>query len=312
MSRPMIVNKELYRTLPWNDPPIRPVLKWAGGKSQLLQEIRKHYPAELGRRIKKYAEPFVGGGAVLFDILSNYSLESVYISDMNRELIETYTIIRDDIDNLVNKLAKYQKEYLKLNEEDRKEYYNAKRCRFNTVKKWKKITTELGALFIFLNRTGYNGLYRVNTRGGFNAPKGSYKNPCILDEDNLRAVSQALSNVDIRRADYEESSSFIDDRTFVYFDPPYRPLTGTANFTAYTEFPFDDEAQKKLATYIHQLAGRGVKVLASNSDPKNVDKNDDFFDNLYKGLNIRRVKATRRISSKASTRGEITELLIYN
>jgi DNA adenine methylase len=295
-----------------NDKNLKPFLKWAGGKGQLVEEISKRYPSELGKSIKRYAEPFIGGGAVLFDILNKYELEEIYISDINAELIHTYLAVRDDVDDLVELLLKYQTEYLPLSEDDRKTYFLGKRERFNVLKDKDNPPTELAALFIFLNRTCFNGLYRVNSRGKYNVPMGRYKRPIICDEENLRRVSDALDGVKIVCGEYSESRSFIDDKTFVYFDPPYRPLSGTSNFTSYTKSSFNDENQKELAEYIKELSQQGALVMASNADPKNTDLDDNFFDDLYAGLNINRILASRMINSNAQKRGKISELLICN
>lgn len=297
-----------------SDSQVKPFLKWAGGKSQLLDEIRKVYPKELGKSIKKYAEPFVGGGAVLFDILSSYEMERVYISDTNSELINAYTVIRDNLPELIKILEEAQEEYLGLDITQRKRYYYAKRTEFNLLKEANDGANriERAALFIFLNKTCYNGLYRVNQRGLFNVPVGSYRAPKICDADNLRNISKALQKVEITCADYKYSSNFIDDNTFVYFDPPYRPISDTSNFTSYTEQPFDDKAQIELARFVFEMDRRGAKILISNSDPTNTDKNDDFFDRLYSSFNTQRVKASRMISCDGATRGKISELLITN
>ncbi len=293
---------------------LKPFVKWAGGKGQLLSNIRKTYPVELGRSMNKYAEPFVGGGAVLFDILASYELDEVYISDINAELINTYCIIRDNVDGLISELAKMQSEYVPADTEVRKEYYYEKRERFNFLKMSGNDSNnvELASLFIFLNKTCCNGLYRVNRKGLYNVPMGAYKNPCICDEDNLWAISKALQNVTVVCGDYRESKKFIDANTFVYFDPPYRPLTETASFTSYTEGCFDDNAQVALAKYVEHLDALGAKVIVSNSDPKNVDSEDNFFDVLYSAHKIYRLQATRMINSNSAARGRINELLIVN
>ena len=290
----------------------KPFVKWAGGKSQILNELRAKYPNELGRRINKYAEPFVGGGAVLFDVLNNYSLDEVYISDINRELVHTYESIRDNIDSIIEVLKNFEEEYLPSENETRKAIYYEKRDRFNELKLANDDSLELAALFIFLNRTCFNGLYRVNSKGGYNVPQGSYKNPCICDEENLRAVSIKLKNAKIVNGDYKMADDFIDDKTFCYFDPPYRPLTATASFTAYAKNGFDDNAQTELACFIDELSERGAAVVASNSDPKNTDEEDDFFDRLYARHEIFRIEASRAINSVGNGRGRIKELLIAN
>lgn len=292
---------------------VKPFLKWAGGKGQLLAEIEKYYPFEDGV-ITKYAEPFVGGGAVLFDILSKYDLEEVYISDINAELINSYRIIRDDIDELIAMLMVMQSEFVPMDKEHRKVYYMAKRERFNDLKVNgnETVNIEKAALMIFLNKTCFNGLFRVNKKGLFNVPMGAYKNPMICDEDNLRAVSDKLQKVKIICGDYRESADFIDENTFVYFDPPYRPITATASFTAYTENLFNDEEQIELARFVDEMHRKSAKIVISNSDPKNFNTEDDFFDNIYSSHRIKRVEATRMINCNSEARGKIKELLISN
>jgi len=292
---------------------IKPFLKWAGGKGQLLKEIEQYYPFSDGT-ITKYAEPFVGGGAVLFDILSKYDLEGIYISDINAELINTYRIIRDDIDALTQMLCVMQNDFIPLDTDNRKVYYMEKRERFNDLKVTgnKNINIEKAALMIFLNKTCFNGLYRVNKKGLFNVPIGAYKNPMIYDENNLRSVSEKLQKVTIVCGDYRESTEFIDKNTFVYFDPPYRPITDTANFTAYTETLFNDKEQIELAKFVDAMHRKGAKIVISNSDPKNSNAEDDFFDNIYSAHKIKRVEANRMINSNSEARGKIKELLISN
>lgn len=292
--------------------PAKPFIKWVGGKTQILNEIRTRYPKELGTSIKKYAEPFVGGGAVLFDILNNYKLSEIYISDINKELIHTYVNIRDNADILIDLLGKYEEEYLLVDESTRKKIYYAKRERYNALKSGLDNEPELAALFIFLNRTCFNGLYRVNSKGLFNVPQGSYKNPKICDESNLRAVSQKLQGIKIVCGDYKQSAGFIDSQTFAYFDPPYRPLSITSSFTSYSKDGFDDSAQTELADFIDKVSRKGAYVVASNSDPKNINENDDFFDKLYSNHNINRIYASRMINSDSDKRGKICELLICN
>ena len=291
----------------------KPFIKWVGGKGQLLSEINKLYPVELGKNINKYAEIFVGGGAVLFDILSKYKLDEVYISDKNLELINTYKSIRDNVDILIKSLKGMEEQYILLDNENRKDYYYKKREEYNSLKINSEVNNiEKAILFIFLNKTCFNGLYRVNKKGKFNVPMGAYKKPKICDEENLKNVSLTLRNVKIVYADYRESEKFIDDKTFVYIDPPYRPLNITSSFTSYTENDFNDKEQIELAEYINVLNKKGAKIVISNSDPKNNDIDDNFFDKLYKNYNINRVKATRMLNSNASLRGAINELLITN
>ena len=291
----------------------KPFIKWVGGKGQLLSEINKLYPVELGKNINKYAEIFVGGGAVLFDILSKYKLDEVYISDKNLELINTYKSIRDNVDILIKSLKGMEEQYIPLDNKNRKDYYYKKREEYNSLKINSEVNNiEKAILFIFLNKTCFNGLYRVNKKGKFNVPMGAYKKPKICDEENLKNVSLTLRNVKIVYADYKESEKFIDDKTFVYIDPPYRPLNITSSFTSYTENDFNDKEQIELAEYINVLNKKGAKIVISNSDPKNNDIDDNFFDELYDNYNINRVKATRMLNSNASLRGAINELLITN
>lgn len=293
--------------------PIKPFLKWAGGKGQLLSQIQELYPFG-DTKIKRYAEPFIGGGAVLFDILSKYELDEVYISDINAELINTYRAIRDDVDGLINFLKPMEEKFIPIEIEERKEYFYKQRDRFNELKSKENNTVdfEKAALMIFLNKTCFNGLYRVNKKGLFNVPMGGYKKPTICDEKNIRAVSERLQNVNIVHGDYKQSESFIDSNTFVYFDPPYRPITESASFTAYTEYDFNDKEQIELAEFVNKINDKGAKIVVSNSDPKNTDENDDFFDEIYSSHSIKRVDASRMINSNGAKRGKIKELLISN
>ena len=290
---------------------VKPFLKWAGGKGQLIDEIEKFYPFD--KKINKYAEPFIGGGAVLFDILNKFELEKIYISDVNKELVNCYVAIKENAHELIKKLKKLEDEFLVRGKEDRKIYYYEKREKFNKLKlenNNEKINR--AALMIFLNRTCFNGLYRVNKKGLFNVPMGDYKNPKICDEENLINVSNKLRNVDIIYGDYKKSYDFIDKNTFVYFDPPYRPLNQTSSFTSYTEYIFGDKEQIELSEYFRLLNKKRAKLLLSNSDPKNVDINDEFFDDLYEGFDIKRIEASRAINSKGEKRGKVNEVLISN
>lgn len=294
-----------------NEIKIKPFLKWAGGKGQLINEIKKYYPFD--EKVNKYAEPFIGGGAVLFDILNKFNLKKIYISDVNKELLNCYKVIKEEAEKLVTELKKIENEFLNKTQEDRKLYYYDKRKQFNFFKlNSTEAEIERAVLMIFLNKTCFNGLYRVNKKGEFNVPMGDYKNPKICDEENLLNISKKLKNVDVIYGDYKKSYNFIDKNTFVYFDPPYRPLNKTAAFTSYTEFPFEDKEQIELSEYFKLLDKKGSKLLLSNSDPKNEDKNDDFFDELYKKFEIKRVEASRAINSKGKNRGKITEILVSN
>jgi DNA adenine methylase len=291
----------------------KPFLKWAGGKGQLLDTLRTYYPEELGTTITKYCEPMVGAGAVLFDILNNYDLEEIMINDSNAELMNTFRAVKDNVAEVIELLQQFEKEHVSRDNDSRKEYYYAQRDMYNNLITKKNANSTLkAALFIYLNKTCFNGLYRVNKRGEFNVPMGSYANPTICDIENLLLVSEKLQRVQILTGDYNETKEFIDENTFVYFDPPYRPLSKTAEFTSYTEAEFNDNNQIELAEFIKMLTGKSAKVLASNSDPKNTNPDDNFFDDLYKPLKIERVSAKRAINSKGSKRGNVSELLICN
>lgn len=291
---------------------LKPILKWAGGKTQLLDEISHAYPDGFGDTSRRYAEPFVGGGAVLFDVLSKYELDEVYISDVNAELINMYLVVRDQAEELISILTAYQDEYHALDDEGRKVYYYGKRDEFNRLiaNGQSKVGVSSAALFIFLNRTCFNGLYRANRSGLFNVPKGNQVNPLICNPANIRAVSTALSKVQIVCGDYSASREFIDKSTLVYLDPPYRPLKGRDSFISYTETEFDDSCQRELAGFIEEMDSRGAYIILSNSDPKNVDPDDDFFEEMYADYDVQRINAKRRINRNADHRGYITELLI--
>ncbi len=291
---------------------LKPFVKWVGGKGQLVSELEKYIPADGERVLIKYAEPFVGGGALLFNILSKYNFESLYIGDTNAELINAYNVVKDNVEQLIEKLKEMQLAFVPMGEEVRKEYYYKARDRFNYLILSKGTEIEKASLFIFLNKTCFNGLYRVNKKGKFNVPMGAYKNPTICDENNLRNVSKALQNVTIVCADYSLCKDYIDKYTFVYLDPPYRPISATAKFTAYNADCFDDKEQIRLAKFIDEINLSGAKIMLSNSDPQNVNPQDTFFEDLYKEYTINRVEAIRAINSKGDSRGKIKELLICN
>lgn len=291
---------------------LKPFVKWVGGKSQLIDELEKMLSANEEKTFTKYCEPMVGGGALLFNVLSKYDFEEVYISDINPELINAYNAIKNNVEKLITELKEMQLAFLPMDENGRKFYYYSIRDKFNTIKLTDVTAINKAAYFIFLNKTCFNGLYRVNKKGQFNVPMGAYKNPTICDEENLLNISKVLKNVTIVCGDYSLAKDFIDQNTFVYLDPPYRPISETAAFTSYNSDTFDDSEQTRLAKFIDEINLKGSKIVLSNSDPKNVNKNDTFFDDLYKEYKIKRVSATRMINSKADNRGKINELLICN
>ena len=298
----------------------KPFLKWAGGKGQLISQLRNYYPVELQNGgIEKYFEPFIGGGAIFFDLLQNFKVKSAYISDVNKDLILVYKVIQQKSDDLLDLLEKIKTDYLKLEENERSEMFYQVRQEFNEGKndidycapdeKW----TIHAARTIFLNKTCFNGLFRLNSKGHFNVPFGRYKNPVIYDEQNLKAVSQVLENVEIKISNYSECFNQITENSFVYFDPPYRPISRTSDFTTYTGSGFGDKEQLELAAYFRKIdIEKKAKVMLSNSDPKNENQSDDFFERAYSGYNIQKVDASRAINSNGARRGKIKELVITN
>ncbi len=293
---------------------VKPFVKWAGGKGSLIPQLTKFYPYQLKDGIiTKYVEPFVGGGAVLIDILQKYEVKEVYAFDINIDLINCYNVIKNDVNGLITKLKQMEIEFLDLDSDDREKYFYDVRKEYNSYKiSEEELSTKRAAEFIFLNRTCFNGLYRVNRKGEFNVPFGKYKNPKICDSNNLTNLSSVFQNVVFKYGDYKKSSEYVDNTTFVYFDPPYRPLSVSSGFTSYTKENFNDENQKELARYFRELSGKDAKLMLSNSNPKNTNKDDDFFEEIYTGFNINEVLARRMINADCTGRGAISELLITN
>lgn len=278
---------------------VRPFVKWAGGKSSLISQLTNFFPFELKDGIiYKYVEPFVGGGAVLINILQKYDVKEAYAFDINIDLINCYNVIKENVDGLIKELEIKEKEFITLESEDRQAYFYNIRKEYNSYRiDENELSIKRAGEFIFLNRTCFNGLYRVNKNGEFNVPCGKYKNPTICDSNNLRNLSYLIRNVVFQYGDYKKSEKYVDSNTFVYFDPPYRPLSITSGFTSYTKEDFNDENQKELANYFGKLDEKNAKLMLSNSNPKNTDENDDFFEDIYKGFNINEISAKRMINS---------------
>jgi len=301
-------------------PKAKPFLKWAGGKTQLIESLAKLFPPEMQTGgIRKYAEPFIGGGALFFHVAQFFpSLEEFFIADVNEELVLAYRTIQHDVESLISFLADLEKKYHALDGAAQKEFFYQEREDFNEklaltdFRNYQSNWVERTATIIFLNRTCFNGLFRVNSKGKFNVPFGDYKNPKICDTENLRAVSALLQKTTIECGDFTSSEHFVGEQTFVYFDPPYRPISKTASFTSYSKFDFNDDAQKRLADYYRRLSRKGAKLMLSNSDPKNENPEDHFFEDLYQGFHIERVDASRMINSDKNGRGKIKELVITN
>lgn len=297
----------------------RPFIKWAGGKGQLLNRFYSLYPEELkAGEIENYYEPFIGGGAVFFDVAQRFNIKNAFLYDINDELVLTYKVIQKDVVKLIEHLDSIQKEYIALSEPERKAYFYSIRSDFNKnrlltdYENYAESWIQRAAWIIFLNKTCFNGLFRFNSKGEFNVPAGRYKNPKILDELNLKRVSEVLQIATIKKADFTAVENDVAVNSFVYFDPPYRPLNTTSSFTAYSKHKFGDEEQIKLAQLFARLNNRKIKLMLSNSDPKNHDSNDDFFDEIYRDFNIRRIPATRMINSNASKRNAINEIVVTN
>ena len=301
-------------------PHAKPFLKWAGGKTQLLDEFYKRLPEGLGEKgkITRYVEPFIGGGAVFFYLTRKFSFEKCCIGDANEELILTYRVIQKSVKQLIGELRILESAYIAGDENEREAYFYEIRDSFNNelpgfnFQTYSQGWAERAAKVIFLNRTCYNGLFRVNRNGEFNVPFGRYKNPDILNEANLQDVAQVLKNTRIISGDFTWCRDYVDDHTFVYFDPPYRPISQTSSFTSYSRGGFGEKDQHRLAALFRELDAKGAKIMLSNSDPRNGNYQDTFFDDLFDGFTIGRVPARRMINCNGTRRGSIDELIITN
>jgi DNA adenine methylase len=298
----------------------KPFLKWAGGKSKLIPDLEARYPEELiNNKVKTYIEPFIGGGAVFFDIASKYNFDTIIINDINSELILTYRVIKEYIDELIKNLDKCQDEYNQLlTLEEKQEYYYKIRELFNLGKGNVNYDCigpaeiEHASFMIFLNKTCFNGLYRENKKGGFNVPFGQKETINIYDEENLKEANKLLKKAIILNGDFEGVEEYVDNNTFIYMDPPYRPLSGKGSFTDYSKEEFNDDSQIRLANFYKRINEKGAKVMESNSDPKNSDESDEFFDELYSSFRIDRIQAARNINSKGTGRGKVSEIIIIS
>jgi DNA adenine methylase len=298
----------------------KPFLKWAGGKTQLLDEFCRRLPEGLGEKgkITRYVEPFIGGGAVFLYLNRRFSFGDCCIGDANEELILSYRVIQKSVKKLIGELRTLESGYFAKDEKEREAFYYEIRDSFNNYlpginfQKYGPGWAARAARVIFLNRTCYNGLFRVNRNGEFNVPFGGYKNPDILNEENLRDVAKVLKNTRIFMGDFTRCRDYVDDHTFVYFDPPYRPISQTSSFTSYSKDGFSEKDQHRLAVLFRELDAKGAKIMLSNSDPQNLDTRDTFFDDLFSGYTIERVPARRIINCNGTRRGSIDELIITN
>tara|TARA_B110000003_G_scaffold239346_1_gene245391 strand:- start:226 stop:1113 length:888 start_codon:yes stop_codon:yes gene_type:complete len=292
----------------------KPFLKWAGGKRQLLPEILSRLPENI-EEIDIYVEPFVGGGALLFQMIERYNFKEIHIFDINLELINCYRQIQESVDRVIHHHELLISKYPEGGDRRDEFYYNI-RNKWNSNLDIESMSSdeksERVAEMIFLNKTCFNGLFRLNRKGEFNVPTGRYKKPSFTNSEELIKVSKALQGVQIHHASFESCLNVINESSFVYFDPPYRPLSKTSAFVSYSKGDFNDSNQKELANLAEELDNKMVKFLLSNSDPKNTDIDDDFFDELYSNFQIDRVFASRAINSNPDKRGKISELLIKN
>ena len=290
----------------------KPFIKWVGGKGQLIEQLEALLPADFSERENvRYIEPFVGGGAMLFYMLQTYpNIKSAVINDINPELTLCYRMVRDYPSELIKSLSEIQKEYYSLEtEENKKVFFLTQREKFNS-----KSLSEIDSatLFFFLNRTCFNGLYRVNKAGKFNVPFGKYSTPGICDPTTIYADSKLLQNVEIMTGDFEQTFEKIEGNTFFYFDPPYRPLSNTSSFNSYAKEDFNDDAQIRLKFFCDKLNRHGIDFMLSNSDCKGKDEADNFFDRLFEDYKIARVWASRNVNAIASKRGKLTEIVVGN
>jgi DNA adenine methylase len=298
----------------------KPFLKWAGGKTQLLKEYNKRLPKEIinSKIIDSYIEPFVGGGAFFFFLKKYYKIKKSFLLDINRELVIAYKVVQKDYEELIDQLSDIESEHLGKNAEERKKEYYKIRENYNShvniinYNKYNESWIERAAQLIFLNKTCYNGLFRQNKKGEFNVPYGRYNNPKICDENNIIAVNKALKTTKIFCNDFTKSLDYVEKGSLVYLDPPYRPLSNTSKFTSYAKEGFNDKDQKRLADFFEKLNKKGAFLILSNSDPKNEDLEDEFFEILYKNYVIERIPAKRHINRDKSKRGQINELIIRN
>ena len=290
----------------------KPFIKWVGGKGQLIEQLEALLPADFAERENvTYIEPFVGGGAMLFYMLQTYpNIKSAVINDINPDLTLCYQVVRDNPTELIKSLNVIQSDYYALQtEEERKVFFLQQRERFNSKSLGKIDNT---TLFFFLNRTCFNGLYRVNKTGKFNVPFGKYITPTICDPATIYADSKLLQKVDIMTGDFEQTFVKIEGNTFFYFDPPYRPLSNTSSFNDYSKEDFNDNAQIRLKLFCDQLNEVGVDFMLSNSDCLSKDGKDRFFDDLFVDYKIERVLASRNVNAIASKRGKLTEIVVNN
>ena len=281
---------------------VKPFLKWVGGKTKLLSEIEKNLPKNLIKKRFNYVEPFLGGGAVFFHLIQKFDIEKAYLNDLNNKLIDVYKDVRDKNTELIQKLKKLESDY--YGSSDKKTFFLDKRNEFNTIKK----STEKSALFVFLNKTGFNGMYRENSKGEFNIPFGKMKAPMICNKKLLTQINKILNDNEIVFSSKSFEKVIVDEaNTFYYLDPPYRPVSKTSSFTNYTRRSFSEKTQQLLKEYCDTINSKEAFFMQSNSY-----SNDGFFQKLYKDRKINNLNVTRTISADGSKRNKVKEIIIRN
>ena len=295
----------------------KPFLKWAGGKRQLLNQFKKHFPKELSEQgtIKYFHEPFLGSGAVFFWVAQHCNIKKAYLNELNPEIYLCYIAIKKGVGAVIANLKDYDTQYKSCTDKCKetlyykiREEYNTSRETINFKKYNPHAAPKRAAMTIFLNRTCFNGLYRVNSKGAFNVPFGRYHSPRICDTENLKNVSKILQNVDVSNEDFSIVKRKIKEDSFIYFDPPYKPLSETAKFTAYSAGSFGDKDQERLAILVREIdKANKAKIMLSNSAPKS-----NYFKQLYSGFRIEKISASRLINCVAEKRGKINEILVMN
>lgn len=291
---------------------LKPFLKWAGGKTSMLPALRQYLPIGLCNigKYDCYVEPFVGGGGTAFYVIGDsVDNKKIVINDSNKDLINCYTCVRDNTNEIISILKDFEKDYISVKKENQREKYRYYRSLFNSDG---VNPVESAALLILLNKTCFNGLYAVNKNGKFNAAWGVYKNTQLFDYDVIRADGEKLKSVEIMFGDYKMTERFSGERTFYYLDPPYRPLYKTSSFVLYTKDRFEDNEQIELSKFVNRISENGSKFALSNSDGNFADVKNDFIDSLYSKYKIHRVSSKRCIGAAQSNKRNVGEIIVTN
>lgn len=294
------------------------IIKWAGGKSKLAPVIEEKILENIEEitAYDTYVEPFLGGGSFFFYMIQKYKFKNVVLADINKELINLYRVVQNKPQELLSMAEELQNLYNSLeNLEEKSLFFYKIREAYNlsiVQQEREELDVEQAVWFLFLNKIGFNGLYRVNSKGLYNVPFGKREVANLFKKENILGVSKLLKEVKILNCTYEETMEFAANKTLFYFDPPYRPLSDSASFTSYAKSSFNDSSQIALAEFCKEIDRRGAKFALSNSDPKNSDPNDGFFDELYEPFQINRISAHRMIGAKSTSRGKVSEILVVN